>query len=194
MTYRSETPEIRLLKNLKYNHYTDIGIFPYIDDDTTSIFFELKPKPQPFVEAFLTSKERFSLEIEIMTVERGEDNKPIDLIPVRQIIQVTGLGLPSPGDDTQPEEDSITLKFVDFKVIEGTNQYGEYWSDDVADYEQIQPFERSVVVEVNKMGLNGVLQGGAYEASSDPDFPGIPNTFWANTLPGQVLDIACYIP
>ena len=191
MTYRRETPEIRLLKNLRYNHYIDIGTFAYTNDNSPAF---LRPNIQPFVEAFLTSQERFNLEIEVMTVQRGEDGKPSDLIAVKQVIQVTGLGLPNPGNGVSSDVTEKTLKFVDFRVIEGANQYGEYWSDDVADYEQIQPFERSVVVEVDKIGLNGVLQGGAFEASSDPDFPGIPNTFWANTLPGQVLDIACYIP
>lgn len=204
MTFRAQTPEIRLLKNLRYNHHIDIGYFNDIDIGTTQIGSIGNVIVQPFIEAFLTTKERFNFEIEVMTIQRGEDGKPSDLVPTKQVIQVTGLGLPNPGNNTRTEDTTKTLKFIDFKVsaIGSFNNYydlyyGEYWSDDVtetASNPAIIPFERTVTVDVNKIGLNNVLEGGAYYPSTDPNWPGAPNFFWANTLPGQVLDIACYIP
>jgi len=190
MTFRNETPEISLLKNLRYNHYIDIG-----DGYTLGTV-------QPFIEAFLTTKERFNFEIEVMIVQMGEDGKPSDLVPTKQVIQVTGLGLPNPGNGVQNDDTTKTLKFIDFKVnaIGSFNNYydlyyGEYWSDDItsiASNPAIIPFERTVTVDINKIGLSNTLENGAYSFGQNQT--GSPNTFWTNTLPGQVLDIACYLP
>ena len=201
MTFRKETPEIRLLKDLRYNHYIDIGTF----QGRTGFIGNTLVTVQPFVEAFLTTTERFNFEIEVMTVQRGEDGKPSDLIPTKQVIQVTGLGLPNPGNGTRDDDTTKFLKFIDFKVVDGDTQYGygsynqysSYWSDDAVDVinnESILPFERTVTVDINKIGLNPSL---VVNVVPDPAFAGVIetyNTFWANTLPGQVLDIACYIP
>ena len=194
MTFRTETPEIRLLKNLRYNHYVDIGYFHNIDIGTNQIGSIGNVTIQPSVEAFLTTKERFNFEIEVMTVQRGEDGKPSDLVPTKQVIQVTGLGLPNPGNGVQNDVTTKTLKFIDFKVNAG-GYYGEYWSDDVTDAisnPAIIPFERTVTVDINKIGLSNTLENGA--DSFGQNQTGRPNTFWTNTLPGQVLDIACYLP
>lgn len=199
MTFRTTTPEISLLKNLRYNHYIDIGSFQGSTGFVGNTLFVV----EVFVEAFLTTKEGFNFEIEVMVVQRGEDGKPSDLVPTKQVIQVTGLGLPNPGNGIRTEDTTKTLKFIDFKVNEMGSfngkdydwYHGEYWSDDVtetASNPAIIPFERTVTVDVNKIGLNNTLENGAN--SSGQNQTGNPNTFWANTLPGQVLDIACYIP
>jgi hypothetical protein len=202
MTFREETPEISLLKNLRYNHYIDIGSFQgstgYVGNTLVTV--------QPFIEAFLTTKERFNFEIEVMVVQRGEDGKPSDLVPTKQVIQVTGLGLPNPGNGTWTDDTTKTLKFIDFKVnaIGFFNNYydlyyGEYWSDDItsiASNPAIIPFERTVTVDINKIGLNPSLVVNRVQWVGYPAgvFDETYNTFWANTLPGQVLDIACYLP
>lgn len=199
MTFRSETPEISLLKSLRYNHYIDIGRFL----GNTGFIANTAVTLQPSVEAFLTSKERFNFEIEVMAIQRGEDNKPSDLVPTKQVIQVTGLGLPNPGNGTQYDDTTKILKFIDFKVVVGDTQYGydsynqysNYWNDDAVDVinnESILLFERTLTVDVNKMGLSNTLENGGNSFGQNQT--GISNTFWANTLPGQVLDIACYIP
>lgn len=206
MTFRDETPEIRLLKNLRYNHYIDIGSFHNIDIGTNQIGSIGNVTVQPFIEAFLTTKERFNFEIEVMTIQRGEDGKPSELVPTKQVIQVTGLGLPNPGNGVQNDVTIKTLKFIDFKVnaIGSFNNYydlyyGEYWSDDVtetASNPAIIPFERTVTVDVNKIGLNPSLVINRVQSIGYPIgvFDETYNTFWSNTLPGQVLDIACYVP
>lgn len=216
MTFRTTTPEISLLKNLRYNHYIDIGSFQggagFISDSSAVL--------QPFVEAFLTTKERFNFEIEVMTVQRGEDGKPSDLVPTKQVIQATGLGLPnivnsnfssgSPNNDT-----TKTLKFVDFKVNtigffsnSYDDYYGEYWSDDVtpASNPAIIPFERTVIIPVvkmiNKLPVNATGSGGGgvfvftddYWSYDGSGYTPVYNNYWNNTMSGQVLDIACYIP
>jgi|LakMenEpi03Aug12_release.lakeMendotaPanAssembly.Ray.scaffolds.fasta_scaffold374140_2 hypothetical protein len=202
MTFRTETPEIRLLKNLRYNHYVDIGSFHNIDIGTNQTGSIGNVTIQPSVEAFLTTKERFNFEIEVMVVQRGEDGKPSDLVPTKQVIQVTGLGLPNPGNGVQNDVTTKTLKFIDFKVNAIGSfgnyydlYYGEYWSDDItsiASNPAIIPFERTVTVDINKIGLSNTLENGA--DSFGQNQTGNPNTFWTNTLPGQVLDIACYLP
>ena len=207
MTFRNETPEIRLLKNLRYNHYVDIGYFDNIDIGTNQTGSIGGITVETSIEAFLTTKERFNFEIEVMTVQRGEDGKPSDLVPTKQVIQVTGLGLPNPGNGTRPEDTTKTLKFIDFKVnVRGSfngvdyDWYcGEYWSDDVTDTisnPAIIPFERTVTVDINKIGLNPSLVVNRVQSVGYPIgvFDETYNTFWANTLPGQVLDIACYVP
>ncbi len=198
MTFRKETPEISLLKYLRYNHYIDISSFQGVTGLIDSTRFTV----QPFVEAFLTTKERFNFEIEVMTVQRGEDGKPSDLVPTKQVIQVTGLGLPNPGNGVQNDVTTKTLKFIDFKVNAIGSYgnyydlyYGEYWSDDItsiASNPAIIPSERTVTVDINKIGLSNTLENGA--DSFGQNQTGNPNTFWTNTLPGQVLDIACYLP
>lgn len=214
MTYRSETPEITLLKSLRYNHYIDIGTFQF----SNGIVNDVTSAPQPSIEAFLTSKERFNFEIEIMTVQRGGDGKPNDLIPVKQVIQVTGLGLPNIVDsirlDGLPNEDTTkTLKFVDFKVVESSitdvNDYGEYWSDDVTNITtnpSLLPFERVVTVPITKtvnrfpVEATGSGGGGQFVFTDDSwsydgsGYTPVYNNYWVNTISGQVLDIACYIP
>ena len=198
MTFRKETPEISLLKYLRYNHYIDISSF----QGGTGLIGSTGFTVQPFVEAFLTTKERFNFEIEVMVVQRGEDGKPSDLVPTKQVIQVTGLGLPNPGNGVQNDVTTKTLKFIDFKVNAIGSfgnyydlYYGEYWSDDItsiASNPAIIPFERTVTVDINKIGLSNTLENGA--DSFGQNQTGNPNTFWTNTLPGQVLDIACYLP
>jgi hypothetical protein len=61
-------------------------------------------------------------------------------------------------------------------------------------FEDSIPIERSVDVTINKIGLKQSLEGGAYYSNLDPNYTGATNTFWENTITGQVLDIACFLP
>lgn len=194
MTFRDSLPEIKLLKNLRYNHYYDVA--EPANGNTFDSPLGSKSKLQPFIEAFLTSEEYFNFELEIMTVERGENGKPVNLIPSKQIIQLKGLGIPNPnpgiGAGYNDNQTTKKIRFIEYKLVDFDHgRFGEYWSDDLMPFEDSIPIERSVDVTINKIGLKQSLEGGAYYPSVDT---GAANTFWENTIAGQVLDIACFLP
>ncbi|MFM6413798.1 MAG: hypothetical protein ACKPFG_18525 [Planktothrix sp.] len=206
MTFRDSLPEIKLLKNLRYNHYYDVA------EPTNGHSFDSplgsrqqKSKLQPFIEAFSTSEEYFNFELEIMTVERGENGKPVNLIPSKQIIQLKGLGIPNPNPGIGVNNQTTKkIRFIEYKLVaseedfqfDGTyyGRFGEYWSDNLMLFEDSIPIERSVDITINKIGLKQSLEGGAYYPNLDPNYAGATNTFWENTIAGQVLDIACFLP
>lgn len=199
MTFRDSLPEIKLLKNLRYNHYSDVAESANSSSDSPLGSPQQKSKLQPFIEAFLTSEEYFNFELEIMTVERGENGKPVNLIPSKQIIQLKGLGIPNPNPGIGPayndNQTTKKIRFIEYKLVDfDYGRFGEYWSDDLMPFEDSIPIERSVDVTINKIGLKQSLEGGAYYANLDPNYTGATNTFWENTIAGQVLDIACFLP
>lgn len=209
MTFRDSLPEIKLLKNLRYNHYYDVAESANSNSfDSPLGSPQQKSKLQPFIEAFLTSEEYFNFELEIMTVERGENGKPVNLIPSKQIIQLKGLGIPNPNPGIGPayndNQTTKKIRFIEYKLVDSEEyfqfdltyhgRFGEYWSDDLMPFEDSIPIERSVDVTINKIGLKQSLEGGAYYPNLDPNYTGATNTFWENTITGQVLDIACFLP
>jgi hypothetical protein len=208
MTFRDSLPEIKLLKNLRYNHYSDVAEPANSSSDSPLVSPQQKSKLQPFIEAFLTSEEYFNFELEIMTVERGENGKPVNLIPSKQIIQLKGLGIPNPnpgiGAAYNDNQTTKKIRFIEYKLVDPEEyfqfdltyhgRFGEYWSDDLMPFEDSIPIERSVDVTINKIGLKQSLKGGAYYPNLDPNYTGATNTFWENTITGQVLDIACFLP
>lgn len=154
-----------LLKNLTYNQYgvMESGFISY----TTGLN---NGSISPKVEAFLSSKEEFTWEIEICTPVRDKTTNAINDVTIeKRQIKVKGLNIPNQKDSTL----NFVEKQVSLGLIEYVYQHREYWNDKTFNYAVNDDKLRTVQIQKNNLGL--------------PSSPA-----WQTNTLGQLLDIAIY--
>mgnify|MGYP006283287603 CR=1 FL=1 len=169
MTFNlQDLPENFYFKHLRCNSYDpmirhDIGVVDIFDPKTL---------------AFLSSKEMFNWELEVIEPIRNESGKITGLTPpVTKAFKVQGLGIPTVGILDGAIEATFVETMVSNTVADYQGAFGKYWTNYflINVHDEFSGY-RTVTVESNSLGGLQPVPGS-----------------WPSPIWGQLLDIAVYV-
>ncbi len=169
MTFNlEELPENFAFKHLRYNSF-----------DSNADAHDFDSRIDPKTLAFLSSKEMFNWELEIIEPIRNEAGKITGLTPsVTKVLKVQGLGIPAIGiNNNSPIEATFVETMVSNGFTDHGRAFGKYWTNYfvINFYDEFSGY-RVVTVESNSLGGLQQISGS-----------------WPSPVFGQLLDIAVYV-
>lgn len=170
MTFREPLSyyESFILKFLQYNNYGH-GLLQGVPGSVGTV--------NPKIEAFLSTKETFYWEIEVLNIIRDESNNVIDITINKKPVQIRGLGVPNAGGTG--DEELIIVEFIESKVFHNLDaniyyEFREYWNDETLSVQSDSELLRQVEIPVDNLNLP-------------------VSESWISAPLGQLLDCAVFV-